>query len=148
MNQVYRAKWTVFWLACSRHSVSRVRQSDGGEQVKLHTGKTRGKKMGGEWGESKGMPVNILNKGLFRTVYWIPVYPLIGGLWHLLTLEHWWHWWGMRYGGRETSVSESRGHRSYYKQCNREFPVWGIFFEEQKICLNLVPEASTLSQFF
>ena len=22
--------------------------------------------MGGEWGESKGMPVNILNKGLFR----------------------------------------------------------------------------------
>ena len=36
--------------------------------------------MGGEWGESKGMPVNILNKGLFWTVYWIPVYPLIGGL--------------------------------------------------------------------
>ena len=36
--------------------------------------------MGGEWGESKGMPVNILNKGLFGTVYWIPVYPLIGGL--------------------------------------------------------------------
>ena len=46
----------------------------------MHTGKTRGKKMGGEWGESKGMPVNILNKGLFGTVYWIPVYPLIGGL--------------------------------------------------------------------
>ena len=22
--------------------------------------------MGGEWGESKGMPVNILNKGLFQ----------------------------------------------------------------------------------
>ena len=103
MNQVYRAKWTVFWLACSRHSVNRVRRSDGGEQVKLHTGKTRGKKMGGEWGESKGMPVNILNKGLFRTVYWIPVYPLIGGLWHLLTLEHWWHWWGMRYG-RERDI--------------------------------------------
>ena len=33
----------------------------------------------------------------------------------------------MRYGGRETSVIESRGHRSYYKQCNRTFPVWGIF---------------------
>ena len=33
----------------------------------------------------------------------------------------------MRYGGRETSVIESRGHRSYYKQCNRIFPVWGIF---------------------
>ena len=33
----------------------------------------------------------------------------------------------MRYGGRETSVIESRGHRSYYKQCNRAFPVWGIF---------------------
>ena len=31
------------------------------------------------------------------------------------------------YGGRETSVIESRGHRSYYKQCNRPFPVWGIF---------------------
>ena len=33
----------------------------------------------------------------------------------------------MRYGGRGTSVIESRGHRSYYKQCNRTFPVWGIF---------------------
>ena len=32
----------------------------------------------------------------------------------------------MRYGGRETSVIESRGHRSYYKQCNRVFPLWGI----------------------
>ena len=28
---------------------------------------------------------------------------------------------------RETSVFESRGHRSYYEQCNRAFPVWGIF---------------------
>ena len=56
----------VFWIACSRHSVSRVRRSDGGEQVKLHTGKTRGKKTGGEWGEIEGMPVNILNKGLFQ----------------------------------------------------------------------------------
>ena len=56
----------VFWLACSRYSVSRVRRSDGGEQVKLHTGKTRGKKTGGEWSEIEGMPVNILNKGLFR----------------------------------------------------------------------------------
>ena len=33
----------------------------------------------------------------------------------------------MRYGGRETSVIASRGHRSYYKQCNWVFPVWGIF---------------------
>ena len=33
----------------------------------------------------------------------------------------------MRYGGRETSVIASRGHRSYYNQCNWVFPVWGIF---------------------
>ena len=33
----------------------------------------------------------------------------------------------MRYEGRETSVIESRGYRSYYKQCNRIFPEWGIF---------------------
>ena len=33
----------------------------------------------------------------------------------------------MRYGGRQTSVIESRRHRSYYKQYNRAFPVWGIF---------------------
>ena len=33
----------------------------------------------------------------------------------------------MRYGGRETSVIESRGHRSYYKQFNRIFPEWRIF---------------------
>ena len=33
----------------------------------------------------------------------------------------------MRYGRRETSLIESRGHRSHYKQCNRAFPVWGIF---------------------
>ena len=33
----------------------------------------------------------------------------------------------MRYGGRETSVIESRVHRSNYKQRNRAFPVWGIF---------------------
>ena len=33
----------------------------------------------------------------------------------------------MRYEGREMSVIESRGHRSYYKQCNRIFPEWGIF---------------------
>ena len=32
-------------------------------------------KNGGEWGESKGMPVNILNKGLFRYTG-----SLIGGL--------------------------------------------------------------------
>ena len=29
--------------------------------------------------------------------------------------------------GRETSVIESRGHLSYYKQCNQAFPAWGIF---------------------
>ena len=28
---------------------------------------------------------------------------------------------------RETSVIESRRHRNCYKQCNREFPVCGIF---------------------
>ena len=60
-------------------------------------------------------------------VYWIPAYPLIGWLWHLLlTLEHWWSWWGLRYGGRETSVILSRRHRNYFKQCNQAFPVCGI----------------------
>ena len=52
-----------------------------GSKLNCTLGKQEEKKMGGEWGKSKGMPVNILNKGLFRTVYWIPVYPLIGGLW-------------------------------------------------------------------
>ena len=45
-----------------------------GSKLNAHRENKR-KKNGGEWGESKGMPVNILNKGLFRYTG-----SLIGGL--------------------------------------------------------------------
>ena len=86
--------------------------------------------MRGEWDEREGTPVNILNKGLFRYTGTCTgfQYTLIGRLWHLLLkLKHWCHKLGMLYWGRETSVIESRRHRSYYKQHNWAFPVWSIF---------------------
>ena len=69
-------------------------------------------------------------------------------LWHvLLTLEHWWHWWGMRYGGRETSVIESPWHRSCYKRCNRAFPVWGTFsWRAEKLLASRLPIVTNTSK--
>ena len=37
-----------------------------GSKLNCTLGKQEEKKRGGEWGEIEGMPVNILNKGLFR----------------------------------------------------------------------------------
>ena len=57
----------------------------------------------------------------------------------------------MRYGGRETSVIESRGHRSFYKQWNRAFPLHcmrNLFVKSRKFAWISIAEARTFSRFF
>ena len=69
------------------------------------------------------MPVNILNKGLFRYTG-----SLIGGLWHLLTLEHSLVTLMRNAICRERDICyRACGHYSYYKQHNQAFPVCQIF---------------------
>ena len=83
-----RLCYTPLWLPCSRGSNSRARCSDGGEWVKSYAEETKAKNPG----------ENGARAGERR----IPKCPFIGRLWHsLLTLEHWWRWWGMGCMGEE-----------------------------------------------
>ena len=58
----------------------------------------------------------------------------------LLTVEHWWHWWGMGYGGRETNIWlwDHSDSRATINNAIEHFLYVESFREEQKICLNLV----------
>ena len=118
----------VTWpeLACSSHSDSRAWRSVGSE-LNCTPGKTDGRE---KWG---GLEQGNACKHFYQGV--IPVYPLIGWLWHLVSaLEHWWHW----LMGGESHLLLNHRHWSYYIQCNKAFPVCGIFTWRAEICLNFV----------